>query len=375
MLDNDVKTFRARLGWSQGELARRAGLSRAGISAIETGRLVPSTAAPLALAAALDCTVEALFRLAGTEPAEDAAVWAWPPSSASCRYWRAEVDGRRLLYPVEVSPLGLLPHDGTFRDGAWHDHLRVDPSRTLVLACCDPAVGLLAAELARSAAIRLIVLPRSSRSALELLAKGLIHGAGVHLARSDQVDGNAAPVREHLGAAVDREYRLLRMADWDEGIALASGVRILTIRAAVGARLRWVGREPGSGAQQCLDEVLGRSRERDPVRLPGALDHRGVAHAIRASWADAGICLRLTSEEANLSFLSVREEAYEICFADTIAGDPRIAALLRVARSPAFRRALSELPGYGTTRMGELARVKIGAGHRVQTESRSSKAH
>ena len=40
-----------------------------------------------------------------------------------------------------------------------------------------------------------------------------------------------------------------------------------------------------------------------------ALDHRGVAEAIRAGWADAGICLRLTSDEANLSFLSVRRES------------------------------------------------------------------
>ena len=35
-----------------------------------------------------------------------------------------------------------------------------DPERTLVMACCDPAAGLLAAELARTADIRLIALPR-----------------------------------------------------------------------------------------------------------------------------------------------------------------------------------------------------------------------
>jgi DNA-binding XRE family transcriptional regulator len=183
MLENELRAYRIRLGWSQGELARRSGLSRAGVSAIETGRLVPSTAAALALAAALDCSVEAIFRLRQADSGADLeGTWAWPASSTSCRFWRAEIGGRRRLYPVEVSSLGLLPHDGMIRDGAWFEHARSDPARTLVLGSCDPAVGLLAAELLRRAGFRLLVLPRSSRAALELLAKGLVHAAGVHLA-------------------------------------------------------------------------------------------------------------------------------------------------------------------------------------------------
>jgi molybdate-binding protein/DNA-binding XRE family transcriptional regulator len=362
MLENDVRAFRTRLGYSQEELARRSGVSRAGISAIETGRLVPSTAAALALAAALGCTVETLFRLPRAQPAEGSEGWAWPVHSASCRYWCALVAGRRRFYPVEVSPLGLLPHDGTFRDGARHDHPGIDPARTLVLACCDPAAGLLAAELARVAELRLIVLPRSSRKALELMAQGLIHAAGVHLARAEDAEGNSAAVLPYLGTGVEREYRLLRVADWDEGIALAPEFHLGTIRAAVGAKLRWVGREPGSGARQCLDEVLGRSANARTSRpLHEALDHRSVASAIRARWADAGICLRLASEEADLGFLSVREEAYEICFPDFLAQDPRIRALLQVVRSVAYRRLLDELPGYGTTRTGELHRTRVGS--------------
>ena len=128
---------------------------------------------------------------------------------------------------------------------------------------------------------------------------------------------------------------MLRLADWEEGIALAPALGLSTVRAAVAARLRWVGREPGSGARQCLDELLGKAaRATDTARpMLCARDHRGVADAIRASWADAGVCLRLTSEEANLSFLSVRREAYDICFPDALAGDPRLRALLQVARS------------------------------------------
>jgi hypothetical protein len=69
----------------------------------------------------------------------------------------------------------------------------------------------------------------------------------------------------------------------------------------------------------------------------------------------------LTSDEANLAFLSVRQEAYELCFPEALAHDPRLAALLDVVRSATFRRMLGELPGYDTTRTGELRRARFGS--------------
>jgi molybdate-binding protein/DNA-binding XRE family transcriptional regulator len=360
MLANNVKFYRDRRGWSQDDLARRAGISRAGVSAIETGRLVPSTAAALALAAALECSVESLFRLEKSASPPANVAWAWQPTTASCRYWQAEVEGRRLRYPVEYSPLGLVPHDGFFEDGVFEDRAFDEPARTLVLACCDPAASLLAAELARSSErVRLVVLSRSSRAALDLLARGLVHAAGIHLARSECTEGNAVAARAHLNAG--RSYHLVHVADWDEGIALAPDLRLKTVKSALAASLRWVGREPGSGAEQCLAEMLAGSRSRETVRsVAMASDHRAVAQAIRSRWADAGICLRLASEEANLSFLSVRQEAYEICIHDEAVGDPRTQALFSAIRSASYRRAIAELPGYDTGRTGARRRIKAG---------------
>ena len=122
---------------------------------------------------------------------------------------------------MEASGLGLVPHDGTFFDRALHPHPGDESFRTLVLASCDPAVGLLHAELARTAGIRLIVLPRSSRAALELLSQGLVHAAGVHMARTDEADSNADVVVPHLSGGIDPSYQLWRVAEWEEGIALA----------------------------------------------------------------------------------------------------------------------------------------------------------
>jgi molybdate-binding protein/DNA-binding XRE family transcriptional regulator len=344
--ENDLRDRRSRLGWSQEELARRSGLSRAGISAIETDRLIPSAAAALALAAALECRVEDVFRLR-SGPQEVA--WAWPPRREPCCYWHADVGDGRRLYPAEATAQGVVPYDGVYRDGSCQPDEGGDPGRTLVMACCDPAVNLLAGELARTADVRLIALPRPSRSALALLGQGLVHVAGVHLARADRPGGNAAIVKNELAAG----YTLLRVARWKEGIAFAPGLKLPSIRAAIRSNLHWIGREDGSGARQCLDELLiGRKA---PRRL--AADHRGVAEAVRNGWADAGICLRLVSEEAGLDFLGVREEAYDLCFPEASCNDLRIRALLDVVRSPWYRKTLGRLPGYNSADTGELQRV------------------
>ncbi len=346
-IENDVRDRRARLGWSQQDLAIRAGLSRAGVGAIESGKLVPSTSAALALASAMGCRVEDLFRLPGADGG--APSWAWPPAGTPGRYWEASVDGRTRLYPVEPSALGMIPHDGLSRGGAGEGPSGSDPTRSLVMATCDPAVGLLASELARSSGIRLIAFGRSSRSALALLKDRTIHMAGLHLSRSSDPEGNLVAVRESIGPG----YALLRVARWEEGIVFAPGLGLASAREVARSKHRWVGREAGSGARQCFDELTdGR---RPPRRT--ATDHRGVAEAIRCGWADLGICLRLTGEEAGLGYLGVREEAYDLCFSEDSEDDPRIRALIQAVQSRSYRRSLGDLPGFDPTDGGEILRV------------------
>jgi len=304
---------------------------------------VPSATAALALARAFQCPVEDLFSLG--DPAEPAVAWASPPPPGPCRYWQADLGPRRILFPADAFADVDSPHDGVFDGATLCPSPQADPQRTLVLATCDPAAGLLAHELARTTQIRLLVIPRSSRRALELLRAGLVHVAGLHLSSASE-DGNAAAVAECCGAG--GRFNLIRAARWEEGLALAPGRRLRSVRSALGARLRWIGRDAGSGAQQCLVEVRGNR----PAPRSHACSHRGVAEAIRAGFVDAGICLRLVSDQAGLDFLPVREEAYDLCFSADDAHDPRIAALIDAIQSPAYRKLLGELPGYSIANAG-----------------------
>lgn len=345
---NRVRDFRTALGLTQAELAERAGISRTAVTAIEGQRLVPAVTAALALAEALTTTVDILFGQAnGAEPP---SLWASEPYAPTQTYWQAEVGGTCWNYPAESAPMLTPMPDGCIAEGATPPTQSAATARqTLVVACCDPAAGLLASEYMQTTGQRMLVLNRSSREALELLQAGKVHLAGLHLATPDEAAGNAQSVREMLG----HEYHLLRMAEWQEGIVAAASSRLKSVRSAVQSKLRWVGRAPGSGARRCLDQLLaGRAA---PRRL--ARDHRGVAEAVRSGWADAGVCLQLTSAEAGLAFLPVQEEAYDLCIPNRFLEDPRIRSLLNVVRSARYRQMLSNLPGYNSRHTGGLTGV------------------
>lgn len=333
-------------GWTQGELAQRAGIPRTSISAIEGGRLTPSVTAALALAAALDCTVEELFITQSLpQPNQGGPEWAWRPRAESCRYWQAEVCGRRWLYPVESLALNALPHDGVWRGGISSEPSPTAAPDTLVIACCDPAAGLLGGEYARTSGFRMLVLERGGSEALELLKKGLVHVAGIHRSTRDQPDRNAETVRTRLGDG----FRLLRMAEWEEGLVLPMSDRTRSFQSIARRCDQWAMREPGSAARECLDDLLA-SRPAEGRCVHG---HMAVAEAVRAGWAAAGICVRIAAEDAGLHFLPVRTESLDFCVPAMHARDPRLRALIHLLRSRSHRRLVSELPGYDAGHTGE----------------------
>ncbi len=343
--------LRQRHGWTQADLAGRSGASRAEISAIETGRLVPSVAVALQVAAALGEPVEVVFSGAGEQTHPD---WAWPPAGADPRVWQASVGGRRLLFPVEPTAAGAIPHDGR----ADHRTLQLlesqpaAPERTLVVAGCDPLVGLLVRELAASHGIRVLPLLRSSARALELLRRGVVHVAGVHYTDTDGHNTNADVVRTTLGSG----YRLVHQLRWDAGIAVWPQRRERTPRALLRAGVRWVNREEGSAARRVFDSLLAaRRRPHGYDHVVG--DHRAVAATVSSGWAEAGLCVRPAAADAQLGFIPLQQEAYELCVAEAQLDDLRVRALLAVLQSSTYRQWLADVPGCDSAHTGDVRKV------------------
>lgn len=337
---NRVREQRATKGLTQAGLAERAGISRSAVTAIEAERLIPSVAAALALAEALGCTVEELFGQSSIR--SQTKHWAWEPPAGTAGYWQAEVAGKTVLYPAGSTPMFSAIPDH-FADTSC------SAAETLIMACCDPAAGLQASQFAAMTGLRLLVIPRSSRQAVEMLRQGLVHLAGLHLASDEEPDGNTRVIRESLGVG----YEMVRIARWQEGITVAPTMKLRSVAVAKRTKLTWIGREPGSGARQCLDRILA---DRQPPRRT-ARHHRGVAEAVQSGWADAGICVQLVSAEAGLHFLPVQEEAYDVCFPAALADDRRLKSFLGVVRSVSYRKLLSGLPGYNTSETGQTWKV------------------
>ena len=61
MLENRVREYREAAGWSQGELARRLGVSRQTINAVETDKYDPSLPLALRMSGLFGLEVRALF--------------------------------------------------------------------------------------------------------------------------------------------------------------------------------------------------------------------------------------------------------------------------------------------------------------------------
>lgn len=336
---------RSQRDWSQSDLALQAGIPRTTVSAIEGGRLTPSVRTALSMARALDCTVEDLFGGAREPSPTPPWTWAWKPRSVPSRYWKAEVGGRRLLYPVEGMALGGIRHDGLWTQEHAANTSGPLAESTLVIASCDPAAGLIAREYAQSSGFRLLVFPRSGRQALDLLKNGLVHLAGVHRATPERPLLN----REWTRSEVGDEFSCLRAAAWTEGLALPPENRARSAKAVARGVDRWALRENGSAARECLDELCGGAH------LHGQTvgSHAAVAESVRSGWAEAGVCVRLCAEEAGLNFIPLRTEFLDLCFKTSFQRDPRFIALTKLFRSPSYRRLIAELPGYDSRNSGE----------------------
>ena len=194
---------------------------------------------------------------------------------------------------------------------------------------------------------RMLAFTRGGRAALELVKQGVAHVAAVHRSTADRPDGNAAAVREVLGAG----FRLLRCADWQAGLALPADNHARSLTACLGSIRHWAAREPGSAARECLEELTGRPFQ--GKRTLGS--HQAVAETVKGGWAEAGVCVRLCAVDAGLNFLPVRAESLDLCFPAAMEYDPRIQALIGLLRGRKHRRLLEELPGYDSRRTGDLS--------------------
>jgi putative molybdopterin biosynthesis protein len=358
----DLRQLRIGRDLSQSELAKRAGISRQALNAIETGLYQPGVQVALQIARELGETVERLFGTRESGPL--AAAWVDEAAArAGSQVVLARIGGRLVARNQPPVDLRIAPASGVLHEAGGRRvavaALRTpeEIDATLMLAGCDPAVAILSDWLRRQRApITIVALTRSSRAALAAVLQGRVHVAGVHLRDPRSGAYNDSPALQ-LGAG--RKVVLVNFARWELGLATAPG-NPLSLRGwqdLARRGLRIVNREQGAGARMALDEALaelGLEARRIVGYRRELRGHLEIAAAIAAREADCGVTIRVAAEAYGLGFVALREERYDLVIPERAMASAPVRTMMEALNSQRLGRELAALCAYDTSETGRV---------------------
>lgn len=372
---NHLKDIRVAQGFSQGELAKKSGITRQAISAIESHLYLPTTAVALRLASVLRCRVEDLFSLAEAQDVIEGKLIGRLPQrdekSSTIRVKVARVGTRMVVRPV--TELGDVLSYSVSADGYAADMhgqasgsiVRVNLSRDrqaieqeISVAGCDPAIFLAGAHLRQGKDHTSVVgWTMGSMAALRALQQGEVHVAGLHLFDPTTGESNLPFLRRALKGS---NYDVVTFATWEEGFLVRPGnpKSIHAVADLADPLVTLVNREEGAGARFMLDQRL-RVAGIDPTHVRGyetmVSSHFEVARAIASHQADVGIGIKSAAQLFGLDFVPLQAARYDLVVPKAyLKSHPTLSNLFETITSRSFRREIGALGGYDTRDTGKL---------------------
>lgn len=248
---------------------------------------------------------------------------------------RVQVELLRPLSSIARNIVAIGSHDMTLDLLADQLHRR-DPDLTFSSAHVGSLGGLLA------------------------LQRGEAHLAGSHLLDEETGDYNSSSVRRLL---TDHGIPtlLLGFVERVQGLILPKGNPkvIQAIEDLLRADVLFVNRQRGAGTRVLLDYML-KQRGLNPRQIAGyerqEYTHLAVAAAVKSGVADCGMGILAAARALDLDFVPLFHERFDLVIPRLHYESELLApllALLREQDSP-FRRAVQQLGGYQTGRMGDV---------------------
>jgi len=122
--------------------------------------------------------------------------------------------------------------------------------------------------------------------------------------------------------------------------------------------IRFINREPGSGARVLLDEKF-RQLNIDPRTILNysqeETSHLAVASTVARGEADVGLGIEKAAMQVqNVEFIPLQKERYDLVMLRHDLNKPHFQALLSILRSPVFRNEIAGMGGYDVSRMGDV---------------------
>lgn len=334
-----LQSQRHDAGLTQAELADRAGVSRALISALEAGRHLPRVDAALALATALGTTAEALF---GDPPETlvDALSGEAPKAGTAVRL--GCVGGRTVSAAPRLGGDGWEIVDGVV--GAMDDGLRRRGGQSVVLAGCEP--GLVVMErLLREQGTGALAIGASSAEARRALAAGRLHGAVLH-------DVVGKKTRDAVPGLEGTDIVRVHLARWRVGLAAPAGSPRGWWRDALGGRLAVVQRAAGATAQRAFQRAL--ADEVDGVDGPIAGGHLEACRLALAR-GSAAVTIEPAAASVGAAFHPLEIHDVELCLDAARMEEPAVRRLLDLLHEAPLRVTLESVGGYDLSHLGSRA--------------------
>jgi len=325
-------------GLTQGQLAARAGVSRQLVAAVESGHNTPSVDAALGLARVLGASVEELFADIAAESVP--ALGGRLKDGTPVRVGRV---GRRLVTATlpdhGVAGDGWATPDGIIDAGRLRLFSGADPGG-LVLAGCDPAIGIAEAMLQGLGARSLLAVSAPTEAALRALGLGSVHAAIVHGPDRMLPTPGLPVIRVHF-------------ARWRVGLAMPAALRRRSLEALMSGSVKIVQRDQAAASQQAFSRAAAAAGLVGPASGPVAAGH------IEASRLAATLgCAAITTESAarafGLSFRPFEEHTVEVWFAERWQEHPGVDALADLLNGGAFTERVQHFGDYDLSGCGAI---------------------
>jgi putative molybdopterin biosynthesis protein len=366
---NRVAALRNNRGLGVAELAKRIGVTRQTVYAIEAGSYMPNTEVALRIARELEVPVEELFQLAEAPSADDADLipaeylsTVKPEKGQAVR--TCKVGSKWVSVPVSAAPYHLPEADGVVasvhrKDGRPKLHVfsqEASGSKRLIVAGCDPAASLLAHMVDRIGGIEVVHAPASSQLALNWLREGKVHLAGSHLEDSRTGEFNVPFIHRQFAR---QDMVVVTFAEWEAGFVVANRnpKAIRRVEDLARRNIRFINRETGSGSRALLDKLL-RAADLSVPDVRGydriVAGHLAAAYAVFAEEADCCLATQSAARAYGLDFIPLHRERYDFVLRRETLALPQAQAFMDVLQRATLRRKLETLAGYDTTRMGTV---------------------
>jgi putative molybdopterin biosynthesis protein len=235
-------------------------------------------------------------------------------------------------------------------------------ARTIVaIGSHDLTLDLLSSRLAeRCPGASLSSANVGSLGGLIALQRHEAHLAGSHLLDEDTGEYNLGYVRRLLQG---RAVVVVTLVHRQQGLIVPRGnpKGITRLEDLLRPDVLFVNRQRGAGTRVLLDYRL-RQLGADPRQVRGyareEFTHLAVAASVASGAADVGLGILAAARALELDFVPLLRERYDLVIPREHHESERLAPLLEIMASPAFREEVEALGGYDTAAMGQVvARV------------------